>query len=398
MTSRQCAPLVAMFLCLMIASACDDGGSGTPDAGGDSGVPDGGDESPIDNETCPDECEVNPRCEAGFIESCCACVFVPSAEAERCTSENCDEYAGTGDVDVSCFANNPWEEDLPEGTVRLVGVVDVYATGGNSTDGIHIEFYRMNDDATLGAQVGEFITDDAATPCDERSVELEPFLVESGDEAEHCPGICTEEIPDTHGDCRELGYYYVDGIPTHVPLVVVTWGDDLWRHMYAYNVIFFDSEAQTMDVEGTSAPTIFYKARVLSNGDFSAIPMTAGMPQGIPESHGAVAGEVHDCGDIRVRNVQVGIEPVPGGLIYFNGNESKPYPDGTRRIGTNWLGLFAGLDIDPDDNPVRVSAVGVVDGELVSFGWAMALVYPGAVTSMTLRGPRPGIDVFPSPE
>jgi hypothetical protein len=386
MKSWCIAALLALLAAVLVTVACDDG-SGPGDT-------DGGPELTVADETCPSDCERNPECSADHVGSCCTCIMEPTVETERCTPDHCDEYSGTGPVDLGCFTTNPWEEELPEGTVRLTGVVDVYATGGDSTDGIHVEVYRMNDDATLGSRVGEFVTDDADAACGDHETALEPFLVETGDEAANCPGICTEEIPDTDGDCRDLGFYAIDGIPTHVPLIIVTYGGELWRYLYAYNLMFFDSEAQDMEIDGVTAPTIYHKVRVLSNGDFSAIPMTAGMPGGIPETHGAVAGEIHDCGDVRVRNVQVGIEPVPQRLIYFNGNESKPYPEGTRRVGTCWLGLFAGLDIDPEENPVRVSAAGLVNGELVSFGWVVARVYPGAVTIMTFRGTRPGIDVF----
>jgi hypothetical protein len=389
MVSRHLFLAVATVACLgAFSSACDSGGNGNPDAGG---------VREVINETCPSSCDRDPGCTLDRVESCCACVATPGEDvvAERCRSTDCDEYSGSGAVDVGCFAEDTWGGGLPEGTVRLAGVVDVYATGGSSSDNIHVEVYRMNEDASLGARVGQFLTSTADAPCDEaRDEQLASFLIETGEEAENCPGICQEQIPDTQGDCRDLGFYTIDDVPTHVPLVIVTYGDALWRHLYAYNIMFFDDDAVEMEIDGLSSPTIYYKVKVLSNGDFSAIPITAGMPGGIPESHGAVAGEVHDCNDVRIRNVQVGISPDPETLIYFNGNESKPYPDGSRRIGTNSLGLFAGLDIDPEDNPVHVSAIGNVDGELVSFGWATVRVYPGSVTIVTLRGTRPGIDEF----
>lgn len=386
---QRIGALVVALCALLMPLACDNGGgSGTPDAGGDREVL---------NETCPADCESAPRCTGGRIESCCACVDVPSEEAARCGPSECDEYAGSGSVDLSCFADDPWSGEVPDPQlVRLVGVVDVYATGGDSTDGIHVEVYQMNDDASLGSLIGQYVTSVDEAPCDDetRQAQLERFLVESGDEAEHCPGICREEIPDTGGDCRRLGYYTIDDVLTSTPLVIVTYAESLWRHLYAYNVMFFEDDIEELELDGVTGPTVFYKVRVLSNGDWSAIPTVAGLPSGIPESHGAVAGEIHDCGDIRIRNVQVGINPAPVHFTYFNGNESKPYPDAFRSVGTDTLGLFAGLDIDPADNPVYVSAVGLVDGELVSLGWAVARVFPGSVTIMTLRGTRPGIDEF----
>jgi hypothetical protein len=107
------------------------------------------------------------------------------------------------------------------------------------------------------------------------------------------------------------------------------------------------------------------------------------MGKTVTSGHGAVAGEVHDCQNLRVVNAVVDVDAQKFITTYFGDDEDDPLPDLNAK-STSTLGLYAALDIVP--GPVAVSAAGVVDGELVGVGFLRVWVYPDAVTSATFRG------------
>ena len=56
----------------------------------------------------------------------------------------------------------------------------------------------------------------------------------------------------------------------------------------------------------------------------------AGLAGGITSGQGAVAGEVHDCDNVRVENAEVAMSPGADRFTYFNGNPIKTLPDASR--------------------------------------------------------------------
>lgn len=364
------------------------------------GQPDADISTTVSGATCPMPCSEPPSCYEREVSSCCACVDVPSEGAARCGADVCGEHSGSGDPDLSCFNEDPWTDTIiPGDVVRLAGLVDVFSSGGDTTENILVEVYLMDEDATLGTLIGEFVTGQDEIPCEDREDLLAPFLVESAAEVEMCSGSCSSLISESLATCRKLGFYAIDGVPTHVPIVIVTSGDDSWRSTYIFNMILSQDDAVelTLGDGDEPTPTIVTNVRALDKDDSYWLSWQSGLGRAIPESHGMVIGEVHDCQNVRVRNIQVGFSPQPALMTYFNGVEAELSPDGVRRHGTNWVGRFAGLDINPDDNPVTISAVGLVGDRLFSFGWATVRVYPGSLTIVDLRGSRPGVDVFPGP-
>jgi hypothetical protein len=108
---------------------------------------------------------------------------------------------------------------------------------------------------------------------------------------------------------------------------------------------------------------------------------------------GVLVGEVHDCNDIRLfgATVEAGsAQAHQGPMIYFSEDESDPQP--TLASGeTSHLGLFGAVDLLPD-TPVRVSAVGedpANPGQFLMLGTYVIQLYPGAMTTLALRGRRP---------
>lgn len=106
----------------------------------------------------------------------------------------------------------------------------------------------------------------------------------------------------------------------------------------------------------------------------------------ITPGRGAVAGEVHDCDNLRVVNAVVDIDASRPALTYFSDDEDKPLPQLGAK-STSVLGLYAALDVQP--GPVTVAAAGVVDGQLVGVGFMRIQVFADSVTSVTFRGMKP---------
>jgi len=341
-------------------------------------------------ETCDSVCPAPPTCGEGEVLTCCTCVKVPASDAVRTTCSMLSEYCApiAGPPDISCYQPGGYPTSDPEGSAALHGAVDVYATGGGS-DGVLVEVYRAADDGNLGTLVGEYVSD---TTCLAHEADF-PTVDESADEVADCPGPCSEKVsPDNH-DCRDLGYFLIDAVPTNVPLVVKTsqsGGGSLWKDMLSFNIWFFDDE---IGADGGLAGHVFYKARVLSVDDWRNIPVAAGDTNGIASGYAAIAGELHDCGDVRLTFAMAGTFPEANTLTYFNGVEEKLYPDLMRGgYGTNIDGLYAAIEVEPAAGgaPVFISAIARIAGEgVVSLGWQKAFLYPETLTSVTLRGTRP---------
>jgi hypothetical protein len=353
----------------------EDGTQDTPPDGDEDVTPDAVDEG-IRYETCP-PCYEPPACMADEVASCCTCLKLPLEDAGRASCTDMSDSCGSGPVDIACLKPDGYPTPATPETVTAHGVVDVFATGQNS-DGITVEIYAENDDGTLGELLGATTS---TADCAAHESEL-PVPHEIGSEATYCPGVCQEKKPDTD-QCRDLGYFAISGIPTNTALVVKTSGSAItWRDTYAFNIWFFDD-----DVEGGK---VFLKAPCLSMDDWRNIPIAAGDVGGVAPGRSMVAGEIHDCGDVRVYYVTVGTNPRPDRLTYFDGQEDKTYPEyGRSDYGTNLDGLYAAIEMDADQT-VWVTAVASIPGEgYVSMGWAMARTFADSLTFVTLRGTRP---------
>jgi hypothetical protein len=124
--------------------------------------------------------------------------------------------------------------------------------------------------------------------------------------------------------------------------------------------------------------------RARAQDDYTLIPQTA-MGKTMEPGRGAIGGEVHDCGDVRLINAIVGSDKAAV-LTYFTDDELKPLPDVSAKA-TSTLGLYSLLDVS--EGPVHVAAAGVQDGKLVGVGFFKARVFANSVTSVTFRGLRP---------
>ncbi|HEX7663358.1 MAG TPA: hypothetical protein VF407_02555, partial [Polyangiaceae bacterium] len=207
------------------------------------------------------------------------------------------------------------------------------------------------------------------------------------------------KCPDT--GCK-LRTYYVPNVPTETKLIIKTsdaTGARQWSDLYDYNIYISNGAVTTTStVPGTGVagfPTsgsfAYYDASCVAATDVNTVASAAGGLTVKPDK-GVIAGEVHDCGDVRVSGATVDTDAAHDGpLFYFNDNESDPTPDQSRGpagAGTSDLGLFGALNL-ATGTPIHVSAVGKSSGSTVLLGTMTVQVFPGAVTALSFRGRRP---------
>lgn len=356
-------------------------GSGGSGAGGATGAGGGsghctGTQRPSNDGFCyTSACNPSLDCSRATqqpVDDCCVLVSQPgegpSPDLVRTTDTK--KYADPSGTppDVSCFDPAHYPSKPPPGgtsmTATLKGKVVAFANGCDLT-GVKIEVFkvqRTGDPATdgdLGDPVGSPVITDSSSPVVDETVTA-----------------CT--------DPRKDRAYSYPGVPMYTELVVKTSAatpSDLWSPLYTYNIYITESDPDYQNGVYT------YDPEALASSDFQTIPNVAGISN-ITPGNGAIGGEVHDCGNIRLQNATVGVSEPARALVYFNASEDDPQPDASQsQIGTGRTALYAALDLAPGF--VRVAASGILNGKLVSLGYFNVRVFPDSVTSLSLRGLRP---------
>ncbi len=353
-----------LILCLLLSGvglvAC--GNSGGTGGGGGSG---GGDAScgltDISNKEFCEAQQTEPNCalvsDVQKNNACGVPLKDPPAELQR--SANVEEYSGSGAPDVACFlpGSFPAKPGTPQ-TVTMKGKAVIFSHGCESKN-LTIEVHKVkrtggDDDGDLAELVGASVT--TASDC------------------------TLKGVPSEEEDCDPARYecvYEYPGVPSETELVVKTSGS-LWASLYDYN-IFIRNDAV---VDGAWE----HDVRALASDDYGVISQAAiGAP--ITDGHGAIAGEIHDCGDVRLINAVVDVSSKRKALTYFGNDEAHPLPDLSANA-TSTLGLYAAIDVDP--GPVSVAAAGLTsDGKVVGLGFLRVRVFPKSVTAITFRGMNP---------
>jgi len=297
----------------------------------------------------------------GF-DVCGVCVPAPSGEAVR--TADTKEYKGTGPVDVSCFETGAV---APAGTsqkVKIKGFVKIFANGPDSKN-VKIDVY-------------EEILDDKGLPTGK--IGPTPIATGSSDAAF---GTLEDKITKKGVETIRVLYgYEVDGVPTEKPLVIKTSGktaDDGWFELYDYNQAVRNDAVKAGVYDGLNV-------RALGNDDYASILKAAYSrpPEG---GQSAIAGEVHDCGDVRISNATVEISPKSSlGLFYLSEVEDDPLPKSSLS-STARLGLYAVGGLTP--GIYSVSSLAKVGGVTKTLGNYRVQTFPNAVSVYTFRGLRP---------
>lgn len=341
---------VAAFL----APGCNDGlFVGEPGLGGAGALCPNNLVVALNSEFCEKETKTIDCTLVGLAERdkvCGVAIREPMADLKR--SSTVKEYAGAGAVVYDCFTPDVYpDKPTTPITTQMSGTVKIFSNGCESKL-VKIEVFKVGKDGALGEPVGTPLT--TASECQTN-------------------GVATD-IADC-GTRYECNFIY-GNVPTDTELVVKTSGPN-WTDFYDYNLYI----AKDAVLNGEWK----HNLRALAADDYNAIAQAAiGGP--ITAGNGAVAGEVHDCDDVRLENAIVAINQERKILTYFTSNEQHPLPD-LMATGTSVLGIYAALDVAP--GPVLVAAVGKVDGKVVTMGHYQARVFPNSVSIVTFHGVQP---------
>jgi len=192
---------------------------------------------------------------------------------------------------------------------------------------------------------------------------------------------------DLDGECfLNFGSYELAGLPTNVPLVVMTRPADEgdagdWHSTFMYDVVLVQDY-----VEGERYR---FDPLIVGHGQWKVVP--GPFFTTIKLGNGAIGGRIRDCGitgeDGRsawnLGEATVGFATPPGKIGYFNDKEEDSLPD-PDRSSTNILGRYTGLDVPPGPNVVAANVQ--VDGEVVSLGATPIYVFPNSLAIVSLPG------------
>lgn len=348
------------------------------------------------------------------------CFYPATAPATRTQCGDVTDYCDTSGKttpNLSCLSAPP--ANNPSTRVTLTGFVHVFSTGPDSTN-VTIQVFEAAALAN-GADPGQStpIASTVATldPKTERACDADPAKGCSIPLAGGCTlPVCADGMngnPDQMKYCRDNGAggecsdrlrwesrYTLPNIPTNTPLLVRVTGangqsDQVWATTVAFNTFLSSTDracksATDTDCNDTSDaanPKYQLNVNALSQSDYGLLPIVSGLPGGITPGEGAIAGEVHDCDNVRLNFVQVSAVPKPDRFTYFNGSAVKSVPDPRlATVGTDRLGLFAALNEKP--GKVTLTTAGALDAglTLTSFGSIDAFVYPDTVSIVNVNG------------
>lgn len=181
--------------------------------------------------------------------------------------------------------------------------------------------------------------------------------------------------------------YILDNVPTNRHLALKVSGRvNLWRDTWEYGLFtrgdvvrgdwpwftegITDPETREPDELlftdlGLDTPidAIRLDGMAMSAGAWATFPPSVGLAGGVDDRHGAILGEIRDCGDDgsernpwAVVHARVGVSFNESSLLsYFNGDFDDPLPN-PARLDTNLDGTYAVIDLSPGPNRV-VSAL-----------------------------------------
>ncbi len=397
------AALAMAMLVLGLSQGCSDDDSGTNQNTNQNVNNNNNNNQGID---CPEGFSVSPSGKA------CGSSSITEATRTQCGDvwEDCDDSA-TLTPNLGCIGQAPSPPADPP-KVTLTGYVDVFSSGGNDVDGVVVQVFRQ-------ADIADNADLDNVTPIAETTLSITQQMVDDGDvracfaenddianEQAECPvptDDCDPPCQDGldgnefcyHAQCyARLRYevrYRVENIPTYEFLVMRTMGpggvsDSKWGVMVHYNLYFRTTDSAYDEQTNTYER----KADIISRQDWLQIPTVMGLPNGVSPGKGAVAGEVHDCDGIRISGAQVFMYPISQYFSYFNGNPVDTLPLLTQfSHGTNRLGLFAAMNVEP--GPVHVEAWGQIGNEDTLLGELDVQVFPDSVTILSINDGMPAM-------
>lgn len=356
------------------------------------------------------------------------CFYPPTLAAQRTQCGDVTEYCDTSGAttpNLSCLGGHGPAPGASPAKVTLTGFVHPFSSGPDS-NGVTVQVFdasnmAQQDPLTTQAVGSVTATLDQATQraCDADGAKGCSIPLVNGCQTPTCNDGLVDPAtnmrrPDDKKYCRNLGNgtgecsdrlrwesrYSIPGVPTNTQLAIRVSGpnataDATWSTTVAFNVVLSTndractslSDTDCLDTSDPANPKYQLNVSALSRSDYVNIPTISGLSSGISSGQGAVAGEVHDCDNIRVGNVEVTTTPTAERYTYFNGNPISTLPDVSRAaIGTDRLGLFAALNQKPGKATIEAAGALTAGGALQSFGTFQAYVYANAVTIVNVNG------------
>ena len=348
------------------------------------------------------------------------CLNAPLAVATRTQCGDVTDFCDKSGMppQLSCLTT-PKVPGAGPAMVTLTGFIDVFSNGPNA-NGISVAVYdavpllggQDISTATPIAQLASVVLD----PATQRACDADGKFGCSLPSHTGCTlPVCNDGLDgraDSTKYCRDNGGNFVCSdrlrwearytlpvmVPTNKPLVVRVTGanglpDQNWANLVVWNVFLSTSDHACVGLEDNDCidvakTTYQLNVNALSKTDYVNIPVTSGLSGGIAVGRGAVAGEVHDCDNVRLENVVVGMNPIAERSSYFNGNPIKTLPDSSR-VATDRLGLFTGLNLPPGKVTVVAAGLTSVGGPLVPFGTYAGYIYPDTVSVINLNEGHP---------
>lgn len=303
------------------------------------------------------------------IDACCAWVQSPTQEVNRGTNLHVSSSTDAT-VNLGCLATLKAQGVSKMATLK--GFVKLFSSGGDSAC-VKIEVFTEGVDGALGAPVSS------------------PFVTSSNDTMDPPQMPLPDWAPNKCGAGCKLRSYTLTNVPTETPLIFKTSNATTgacsagqWADLYDYNIYISNDALETGDIG-------HYDASTVAATDINTVASAAGGLTIKPDK-GVIAGEVHDCADVRLSGAMVDSDLAhEGPMFYFGENEADPLPDQSRApqgLGTSKLGLFGALNFTTGV-PIRLSAVGKFKGDTVLLGTHTVQVFPGAVTALSFRGRAP---------
>lgn len=368
-----------VFACaagIAASSAC--GGNSGPAASADGGTS-GSCASPpaVEYSTPPTGPQQCAAASCGASNSCTSaepldacCVWVAESKDPLADGIGLHRYSTnnpSATPDLSCLTN-PGTLGTPQ-TVTLTGYVWLFSSGQDSA-GVQVDIYPENLPTTPGGTPdGTF----SATSSD-------TYTTSTNDPIDPTDTTWDSQCPN---GCSYRQYTLNKNIMTETPYVIKTSdaGSGKWATLYDYNVYFSNADVQNGQVT--------YNATAAAGEDLNTVAGAVGLT--IQPNTGLLAGEVHDCSDIRLSGATVESSiPHQEQMFYFNSDESDPVPD-EEQLDTSDLSLFGAFNLQTGV-PVRISATAqdpANPGQFLMLGTYVVQVFPGAVTALALRGRRP---------
>jgi len=350
--------LVAISAPVACSSNANGGGTGGSSSGGTCGATTVED---TNLQQCA-SCSPASACAAAApLDACCNWVAEPKDPLLLGTGLHRYSAPAGSTLSTSCLSSAP-----AKGTsqmVTLTGYVWLFSSGQDSV-GVQVDVFTENNpntDGTISAMPIGTYTTSASDPADPTDTTWNS----------KCNNGCSYR------------QYTIKNVPTETPLVIRTSdaGAMQWATLYDYAVYLPSSGVQNGSVS--------YDATAVAGPDLTTVAGTVG--QTIQSNMGLLAGEVHDCNDVRVGGATIGTNAANNSKIYyFTNDESDPLPS-LEQNDTSVLGLYGLINV-PTGTPVRVSAVGADPanpGQFLMLGTYTVQLYPGAVTALVLRGRRP---------